>query len=310
MESDGRLAATEAIAEETHGLDALPVDELVAVLVRAQARAFEAVDAVAPALARAVDAVAARLRAGGRLHYVGAGTSGRLAMLDAAECPPTFGTPASLVEAHVAGGEAALVRAIEGAEDDAAAGEAEARAAFAPGDAVVGLSAGGGARYVVAALRAARALGALTVAVTSDAHSELATAAEFPVVVATGAEPLAGSTRLVAGTAQKLVLNTLSTAVMVRLGRVYDNLMVDLVATNDKLRRRALRLVALLAPADEERARSLLEEAGGSVKIAVVMARRAVSAGEARALLTQSHDFLRPLLENEPPPPAPSTGSG
>jgi N-acetylmuramic acid 6-phosphate etherase len=293
---EDRLPSTEAVDTATQGLDALAGEDLVAVLLRAQARAFEAVSAVTPALARAVEAVAARLRAGGRLHYVGAGTSGRLAMLDAAECPPTFGTPASLVEAHVAGGRDALVRAIEGAEDDGAAGEAEARASFARGDAVVGLSASGGARYVVAAVRAARALGALTVGVTSEARSALAAAAELPVVVATGAEPLAGSTRLVAGTAQKLVLNTLSTATMVRLGKVYDNLMVDVVATNEKLRHRALRLAALLAPADEARARSLLDAAGGSVKVAVVMARREVDAAEARVLLAQAGGFLRPLL--------------
>jgi N-acetylmuramic acid 6-phosphate etherase len=294
--AEERLPATEAVDAATRGLDALAVEELVSVLVRAQARAFEAVTAATPALARAVEAIAARMRAGGRLHYVGAGTSGRLAMLDAAECPPTFGTPASLVEAHVAGGDAALVRAVEGAEDDAAAGEAEARTAFLPGDAVVGISASGGARYVVAALRTARQLGALTAGVTSEARSELAAAVEIPIVVATGAEPLAGSTRLLAGTAQKLVLNTLSTATMVRLGKVYDNLMVDVVATNAKLRRRALRLVALLVPASEERARSLLDAAGGSVKVAVAMARRDVGAAEARALLAQTNGFLRPLL--------------
>jgi N-acetylmuramic acid 6-phosphate etherase len=291
-----RLPATEGVDAATRGLDALAGDELVAVLVRAQARAFEAVSAATPALARAVEAIAARMRAGGRLHYVGAGTSGRLAMLDAAECPPTFGTPASLVEAHVAGGDAALVRAVEGAEDDAATGEAMARAGFSRGDAVVGLSASGGARYVVAAVRTARALGALTAGITSEAASELAAAVEFPIVVATGAEPLAGSTRLLAGTAQKLVLNTLSTATMVRLGKVYDNLMVDVVATNAKLRGRALRLVAQLAPASEDRARALLDASGGSVKVAVVMARRGADATGARALLAQTAGFLRPLL--------------
>jgi N-acetylmuramic acid 6-phosphate etherase len=297
LEPGELLPSTEGVNAATRGLDALAGAELVAVLVRAQARAFEAVCAAAPALARAVEAVAERLRAGGRLHYVGAGTSGRLAMLDAAECPPTFGTAASLVQAHVAGGNVALVRAVEGAEDDAAAGEAEARTAFSPADAVVGISASGGARYVVAALRVARELGALTVGVTCEARSALAAAAEHPIVVATGAEPLAGSTRLLAGTAQKLVLNTLSTAVMVRLGKVYDNLMVDVVATNEKLRRRALRLVAQLAPADDARARSLLDAAGGSVKVAVVMARREVDAEQARALLAGTGEFLRPLLE-------------
>jgi N-acetylmuramic acid 6-phosphate etherase len=293
---DATLSSTEAVDAASRGLDTLAIEELVALLAREQRRAVEAVALATPAIARAVEAIVERLRAGGKLHYVGAGTSGRLAALDAAECPPTFGTPPSLVSAHVAGGPAALVRAVEGAEDDAAAGEAQARAAFAPTDAVVGISASGGARYVVAALRAARALGALTIGVTNDERSALAAGVELPIVVATGAEPLAGSTRLVAGTAQKLVLNALSTATMVRLGKVYDNLMVDVVAGNEKLRRRALRLVALLAPADEARARTLLEAAEGSVKVAVVMARRDVDAAAARELLAQADGFLRRLL--------------
>ena len=297
MHGERELPSTETVDLTTRGLDLMNLDELVALLVRAQARALEAASAAAPVLARAVEAIARRLREGGRLHYVGAGTSGRLATLDAAECPPTFGTAPSLVQAHIAGGDAALVRAVEGAEDDAEAGAAQARAAFAPEDAVVGLSAGGGARYVVAAMRAARALGALTVAVTSEARSELAAAVEIPIVVATGSEPLAGSTRLVAGTAQKIVLNALSTATMVCLGRVYDNLMVDVVATNAKLRARALRLVCTLTGADEPQAELLLERTGGSVKLAVLTARRRIDVAEATALLAANGGSLRAALE-------------
>lgn len=297
MHGERELPSTETVDLTTRGLDLMNLDELVALLVRAQARALEAASATAPVLARAVEAIARRLREGGRLHYVGAGTSGRLATLDAAECPPTFGTAPSLVQAHIAGGDAALVRAVEGAEDDAEAGAAQARAAFAPEDAVVGLSAGGGARYVVAAMRAARALGALTVAVTSEARSELAAAVEIPIVVATGSEPLAGSTRLVAGTAQKIVLNALSTATMVCLGRVYDNLMVDVVATNAKLRARALRLVCTLTGADEPQAELLLERTGGSVKLAVLTARRRIDVAEATALLAANGGSLRAALE-------------
>jgi len=286
--------ATEARNPATRDLDLLPTVNLVELLVREQAAAAAAVLNAGPALARAVDAIARRLRAGGRLHYVGAGTSGRLAILDAAECPPTFGTAPDLVRAHIAGGEAALVRAVEGAEDDAAAG---ARALSAgPEDAVVGISASGGARYVVAALEAARAAGALTVALTGVAGSALAGAAELSIVVDTGAEPLAGSTRLRAGTAQKVVLSALSTAVMVRLGRVHDNLMVDVVATNDKLRVRAERLVRTLTGVDQARARELLALAGGNVKVAVVIERQGVDAVEARARLERSGGFLRPHL--------------
>ncbi len=286
--------ATEAQNPATRDLDLLPTAELVDVLVREQAAAAAAVLGAGPAIARAVDAIALRLRAGGALHYVGAGTSGRLATLDAAECPPTFGTPPSLVTAHIAGGEAALVRAIEGAEDDAAAGARALRAG--PQDAVAGISASGGARFVVAALERARAAGALTLAVTGIAGSSLARAAELTIVVDTGAEPLAGSTRLRAGTAQKIVLSALSTAVMVRLGRVHDNLMVDVVATNEKLRVRAERLVRTLTGVGPRRARELLALAEGSVKVAVVIERRGVDAAEARARLQLSGGFLRPHL--------------
>ena len=289
------LPATEAVAA-AHDLDKLPTVALVELLAREQTVAAQAVARATPAIAAAVDAVAARLRAGGTLHYVGAGTSGRLAMLDAAECPPTFGTPPSLVVAHVAGGEAALVRAIEGAEDDAAAG-ARAMLGITARDAVVGISASGAAPFVVAAVRAARAAGALTIGVANDPHARLVGEAELAIVLETGAEPIAGSTRLKAGTAQKLVLNALSTGAMIRLGKVHDNLMVDVVATNAKLRARALRLVTALARVDEARARTLLDDAQGSVKVAVVMARRALDPSGARAALAAHDGFLRPLLD-------------
>ncbi len=290
------LPSTEAVNAETHDLDLLDAGGIVALLAREQVFAAQAVARATPAVARAVDAIVARLRGGGTLHYVGAGTSGRLATLDAAECPPTFGTPPALVVAHVAGGADALARAIEGAEDDAAAGEAEMRGNVASRDAVVGISASGGAPYVVAAVRAARAIGALTIALSSDARSALAGAAEMTIAIESGPEPIAGSTRLKAGTAQKLVLNALSTATMVRLGKVYDNLMVDVVATNRKLHARAIRLVCEIANVDAERAESLLAAAGGSVKVAVVMARRGVDADTARVLLDGAGGFLRPVI--------------
>jgi N-acetylmuramic acid 6-phosphate etherase len=294
--SEARVASTEAVNEATHGLDTLSTGDLVALLATQQRTAFDAFDAAVPAIVRAVDAIVERLEHGGSLHYAGAGTSGRLAVLDAAECPPTFGTAPELVRAHVAGGNDALVRAVEGAEDDARAGEDEARREVQPGDAVVGISASGGAPWVVAWIRAARDIGAATIGITSDPQSALASVAKIAIVLETGAEPIAGSTRLIAGTAQKLVLNALSTAAMVRLGKVHDNLMVDVVATNAKLRARALRLVRTLAGVDEAEASRLIDAAGGSVKIAVVMSRRNVDAFAARLLLERERGFLRPLL--------------
>ncbi len=294
------LPVTETVDAGTRGLDELSTSALVALLAREQAAVVHAVVRATPAIARAVEAIVERLRAGGTLHYVGAGTSGRLAMLDAAECPPTFGTSPSLVVAHVAGGAAALVRAVEGAEDDAQGGLAVAHAHVRGGDAVVGISASGGAAYVAGALREARGIGALTIALTSVAGSALTQTADLAIVTDTGPEPLAGSTRLKAGTAQKLVLNAISTAVMVRLGRVYDNVMVDLVATNAKLRARAERLVRSLAAVDALRANDLLEAARGSVKVAVVMQRRGVDAPAARALLDAAGGFLRPVIKSPP----------
>ena len=293
------LPVTESVNEATHGLDTLATEALVALLAREQAIAADVVARATPSIALAVDAIVERLRAGGTLHYVGAGTSGRLAMLDAAECPPTFGTPPSLVVAHVAGGEPALVRAVEGAEDDAEAAIVEMRATVRAADAVVGISASGGAPFVVAALREARLIGARAIALTSVAASALARAADLSIVVETGPEALAGSTRLKAGTAQKLVLNAISTATMVRMGRVYDNLMVDVVATNAKLQARAIRLVSSVADVDAARARALLADAAGNVKVAIAMHRRGVDAAEARALLETAGGFLRPVIKPE-----------
>jgi N-acetylmuramic acid 6-phosphate etherase len=287
---------TEAISARSAGLDLLSTPRLVELLIAEQREAVDAAMACKAAIGDAVDEIAARLERGGVLHYVGAGTSGRLAMLDAAEMPPTFGTPPELVRAHLAGGTPALTRSIEGAEDDAAAGDAATRESVSSRDAVVGISASGGAAFVVAAIERARALGAYTVALTGSQHSALARAANAAIVLETGAEALTGSTRMKAGTAQKIVLNAISTAVMVRIGRVYDNLMVDLVASNLKLRGRAVRMVRAIAGVDEPRALELLADAGGHVKTAIVMARRDVDAAQARALLDQANGSLRALL--------------
>ncbi len=291
------LPTTEEVNPRTAGLDELSTLQLVEVLAEEHRLAVDAVLAVRDTAASVVDEVASRMRDGGRLHYVGAGTSGRMGYLDASEMPPTFGTAPELVCAHIAGGVGALIKAVEGAEDDAAAGATEMDEHVKPADAVIGISASGGAPYVVGAIERARAIGAYTVGVSNSADSRLGAAAQVAIVLATGAEPLTGSTRLKAGTSQKLLLNTISTAVMVRLGKVHDNLMVDMVATNSKLRDRALRLVMRLTSIDDERAQALLDQAGGSVKVAVVMARRGVSAGVARELLATHDGFLRAAIQ-------------
>jgi N-acetylmuramic acid 6-phosphate etherase len=292
----GDLPATEGVNPRSAGLDTMSTRELVEVLVLEHRTAVDAVASAAPALARAVDGIVQRLESGGRLHYFGAGSSGRVGVLDASEMPPTFGTDPSTVCAHIAGGHDALTRAVEGAEDDAASGAAAAEACVSAHDAVVGLSASGGAPFVVGAVERARALGAYTIGISSVEHSALLGAAELAIVVATGPEAVSGSTRLKAGTAQKIALNALSTAVMVRLGKVYDNLMIDVVAGNAKLRARAIRLVRHLTGVDEERARRLLTAAGGRVKVAIVIERRNVGAEEAIALLERHRGSLRAVL--------------
>ncbi len=296
-----RIPATEQVHAGTRGLDLLATPDLVAAIVGENAHALAAVERANPAIARAVDAIVARLRAGGRLHYVGAGTSGRLGILDASECPPTFGTPPDLVQAHIAGGLPAVVRAVEGAEDDAEGGANEIRSAASAADAVVGLSASGEAPFVLGAIAAARALGAATIGIANDPGSALARAVDIAIVLETGPEVIGGSTRLKAGTAQKLVLNALSTAAMVQLGKVYENLMVDVVASNEKLRRRAVRLVQTLVDCDAAAARELLQLAQGSVKVAVVMGRCSIDAERARGRLAGAAGSLRGAIGPSPP---------
>jgi len=290
------LPPTESVSERSAGLDLLKTPALVELLIADQRIATDAVLAQKEAIADAVEEISTRLARGGRLHYVGAGSSGRLGALDAAEMPPTFGTPPDLVQAHIAGGAPALSHSVEGAEDDGAAGDAVASDVVKAGDAVIGISASGGAPFVVGAIERARTIGAYTLAITSVAHSPLARAASAAIVLNTGAEALTGSTRLKAGTAQKVALNAISTAVMVRLGKVHDNLMVDVVAGNEKLRRRAVRLVRALASVDDARANQLLDAAGGRVKVAIVIERRRLTAAQAQSLLDAHGGSLRAVL--------------
>ncbi|MDF5752040.1 N-acetylmuramic acid 6-phosphate etherase [Spongiactinospora sp. TRM90649] len=281
-------------------IDRLPTAEVVRLMNGADATVPAAVAEAVPAITAAIDAVAGRMRRGGRLVYVGAGTSGRLAVLDASECPPTFGTDPDLVRGVIAGGPAALTRSVEGAEDDHEGGaEAIAALGLGPLDSVVGVSASGRAPFVLGALAEAARRGALTVALSCNTATPLTAAAEHPIEVVVGPEVVAGSTRLKAGTAQKLVLNMISTIVMVKLGRTYGNRMIEVSAMNAKLADRAVRMVADITGADPEVARTAVESAGWDVKTAVVMIGHGLDAGAARVLLAMHDDRLDAVLPAE-----------
>jgi N-acetylmuramic acid 6-phosphate etherase len=254
-------------------------------------------------IARAVDLIETAFRAGGRLIYVGAGTSGRLGVLDAAECPPTFGTPPEMVVGIIAGGSPALVRSVEGAEDDVeAASEAMDSLKVGSTDIVVGIAASGTTPFVQAALTRAQAKGARTALVScSEPPPELARTCDVCITVLVGPEIVTGSTRMKAGTATKLVLNTLTTGAMIRLGKIYGNLMVDLRAWNDKLVDRSQRIVMETTGLDRAASRRVIEAADGSVKTAIVMARRGVPREQAERLLAEHAGRLRPVVGDPPP---------
>jgi len=278
-------------------IDRLPAREIVRIIQDEDARIAPAVAAEADRIANAIDQITERLSHGGRLFYVGAGTSGRIAMLDASELPPTYGINAAMVRVIMAGGDRAYFAAAEGAEDDEeAAVEAINREVHAD-DAVIGIAASGTTPFTVAAIRRANMLGALTVAITSNASSPLASDADIAIAADTGPEVIMGSTRMKSGTAQKMILNTISTGVMIRLGRVWSNLMIDMPATNEKLRSRAVRMVELAAGVPRPMAVQAMRDAGGNVKLAAVMAKKRVGAAEARRLLDAHGGRLREALD-------------
>lgn len=263
------ITPTEQRNPRTHAIDAVGTTEILTMLNSEDARVAGAVSEVIPQLSKLVDAAVEAVRAGGRVHYFGAGTSGRLAVLDAAELMPTFHAPDDLVVAHHAGGMDALLRAVENVEDSVDGGELDA-AAVTRLDVVIGLAASGSTPYVAGALRAARAVGAVTALVTSNPAAPLAELADIVIAADTGPEVIAGSTRLKAGTAQKLILNSFSTTLMIKLGRTWSNLMVDMVATNNKLRGRMLRILAEATGADAEACEQALVGADGELKPALV----------------------------------------
>jgi N-acetylmuramic acid 6-phosphate etherase len=293
-----RLAqlGTEAVRPDLRDLDERSTADLVRLVLDEHHAVDAALEHGAPALAEAVDAVAARMRRGGRLVYLGAGTPGRLGALDAAECPPTYGTDPDLVVAVVAGGAVGVVRSTEQSEDEGdAAVAALEELKVSELDSVVGITASGRTPYVVEGLRAARAVGALTVSIANNENAESSSVAEIAIEAPTGPELVAGSTRLKAGTAQKIVLNALSTLVMVRLGKTFGNLMVDVAPGNEKLRDRGRRIVEAATGVSPDEASTALGAAGGSVKAAIVMLLADVSAEEAGRRLADGRSVREAL---------------
>ena len=289
--------ATERANPASRALDLLGPRAIAALMNREDRRAVRAVGRVGIEIAAAVSVIVASFRRGGRLFFAGAGTSGRLGVLEAAECPPTFGTPPRLVQAIMAGGRAAVFRSREGAEDDEAAARRAVRARVRRGDVVVGISASGVTPFVRAALDLARQRGARTILINCNATGSGKALAHVRIVPVTGPEVLAGSTRLKAGTATKLVLNTLTTAAMTGLGRVYGNRMVDLQPRSAKLRERALRLIAEVAGVSRATALRAFEASGGRVRVAIVIARSGWARAEASRALRAAGGSLRIVLQ-------------
>ncbi|WP_060180066.1 N-acetylmuramic acid 6-phosphate etherase [Streptomyces sp. IMTB 1903] len=288
---------TEAFRPELAEIDRLSTLDIARTMNAEDATVPAAVAARLPQIAAAVDAIAERMARGGRLVYAGAGTAGRMGVLDASECPPTFNTDPADVVGLIAGGPSAMVRAVEDAEDSPQlAAEDLAALRIGPDDTVVGISASGRTPYAIGAVEAARARGALTVGLSCNAGSALAAAADHGIEVVVGPELLTGSTRLKAGTAQKLVLNLISTITMIRLGKTYGNLMVDMRSSNEKLRARARRIVALATGAPDEEIEAALTATGGEVKNAILVVLGEVDGQAAAELLAASRGHLREAL--------------
>jgi N-acetylmuramic acid 6-phosphate etherase len=288
---------TEQVNPASDGIDALPTARILEIVNAEDRRVAGAVAREIPAITRAVDAVVAAIQRGGRLFYIGAGTSGRLGVLDAAECPPTFSADPALVQGIMAGGEHALAHATETTEDDPAIGARDLRQRnFTARDVLVGIAASGRTPYVLGAIAEARRLGAVTAGISCTPDSELARAVHIAITPLTGPEILAGSTRMKAGTATKLVLNMLTTATFIRLGYVYGNLMVNVQPKNVKLRDRAIRIVAKAAGVTNEVAEAMLEAAGNKVPTAIVMAKTGVNREAAEQRLTAANGSISQAL--------------
>lgn len=297
---ESQLPTTEQLNERTHTLDNLKTLDMLQLMNDEDMRVAVAVKQALPAIANATDCIAKALTDGGRLIYIGAGTSGRLGVLDASECLPTFGVTANQVFGIIAGGLSALTTAIEGAEDDYEAGTLSVITAdVMPRDVVVGISASGGAPFVCGGIAEARRRGATTVGISNSLGSALSACVDIPIEVIVGPEVIQGSTRLKSGSAQKMVLNMLSTGAMVKIGKTYGNRMVDVQCTNAKLRNRAERLLRELGQVDDSaQITHLITSANGSVKVAIVMARCNVTAKEATQLLDDAGGRLSAVIDS------------
>jgi len=292
-ENPDLLPITEQENLKTTNLSSSPVREIIRLMNDEDALVAPAISLVLPEIERAIEGIVARIRNGGRLFYIGTGTSGRLGVLDAAECPPTFGVSPDLVQAVIAGGYEACYRAVEASEDDADAGGKDLQArGFTNQDVLVGIAASGRTPYTVGAVNHARRSGAFTIAITCVPQSPITEAAEVNIVPVVGPEVVAGSTRLKAGTAQKLVLNMLSTATMVRLGYVSGNRMTNVLPRNSKLRARAIRIIMAESGSDEEAARTALDKSGDDPRVALVMMKTGSSIEEAKAALDASNGVI------------------
>lgn len=293
------LAATEQRNPRSRNLDLKSTREILRVINREDAQVASAVSREIPKIARAVDQIVARLRQGGRLFYVGAGTSGRLGVLDASEVPPTFGVKRTLVQGIIAGGNGALTSSIEGAEDHPENGARDLRArGMRAADAVVGIAASGSTPYVLGALQYARQRGAYTIALTTNRDTLVSRVAHLTVAPVTGREVVAGSTRMKSGTAQKMVLNMISTATMTLLGYIYDNWMIGIAKSNEKLRKRAVRNLGEATGADRPTAARILKQASGDLRVALVMLKSGLDTKAARLALAAHHDDVRETLRD------------
>lgn len=283
---------TEQVNEATAQIDRLSTEQMLQLINEEDYKVPEVIRGILPQIAATIDLIVPRLRSGGRLFYYGAGTSGRLGVLDASECPPTYGTPPELVQGIIAGGEGALVRSVEGAEDSEDQGAADVDAHVRDGDVVVGIAASGRTPYVLGAMKRARERGAVVIGLANNAHSPMSELADQMIEAVVGPEVIMGSTRMKAGTAQKLILNMITTATMIQMGKVYGNLMVDLQPSNVKLVHRSKRIIKLATDAPDEQIDTAFAASGGHVKTAIVMLLTNSDAQQAQQLLQHTDGFV------------------
>lgn len=290
---------TESVNQDTIAIDECSTEEILRMINKEDQKVALAVEKEIPQIAEAVDIIYPALKSGGRMIYVGAGTSGRLGVLDASECPPTYGTDPTMVQGFIAGGDIALRSAVEGCEDDAEAGQQlVVDCNVTAKDVVIGITASGSASYVIGALKKARELGAKTIGVTNNKANDFDTYCDVCIAPVCGPEVISGSTRMKAGTSQKLVLNMLTTSVMVKLGKVYGNRMVDLRASNKKLNKRSIRMICEITGADEETAVHWLDKAGRSTKLAIMCILSGCDVEESKTLLEQNNGYLKSALNS------------